>query len=454
MKRNRIFTYILAGVVALFSLQSCLFEQKDEFEDSASVRMAKTLAEAKTILSQQPNGWLMYYFPDNDQYYGGYNYILKFTDEKATVWSELFDGSAESFYKMTTNNGPVLTFDTNNDHFHFFATPSGSGKNLYGDSGKYQAYRGDFEFLILSATPEEVRLKGNRSGCLVVMVPFTGEAPDAYMEAVNNCVEEIFVSDFNGTVGSTPYHIFLDLSNRQASLNAISSSDEEPEVTKVAYMYTDKGIRLYQPVTVGNSTIQELTWVEDSQKLVGTDIDLVGKLPEGWHSYDDYIGTWQLAFEGGNSFLDGIVISEREKGRTFTLSGLSNQFDMVVTYNLGSGKAQLLSQIVGNDGTYNIRAAYWDSKAGYVGYNDAIGFFLTFGENESGVDDASTIYFTDNRVWLTYVVSGFILYRMSGSTRIGASLAPWVFRTDEATGAAITAATGRLKNPTKLTRVN
>lgn len=81
--------------------------------------MAKTLAEAKTILSQQPNGWLMYYFPDNDQYYGGYNYILKFTDEKATVWSELFDGSAESFYKMTTNNGPVLTFDTNNDHFHF-----------------------------------------------------------------------------------------------------------------------------------------------------------------------------------------------------------------------------------------------------------------------------------------------------------------------------------------------
>ena len=68
MKTNRILTFLFAGALALFSLQSCLFEQKDLFEDSASARLSKTLANAKTVLTQQTGGWIMYYYPDNDQY--------------------------------------------------------------------------------------------------------------------------------------------------------------------------------------------------------------------------------------------------------------------------------------------------------------------------------------------------------------------------------------------------
>ena len=79
---------------------------------------------------------------------------------EVTVASELFDEAYTSLYKMTTDNGPVLSFDTNNYAFHYFATPSGSSRNLYGESGLYQAYKGDFEFMILSATADEVVLKG------------------------------------------------------------------------------------------------------------------------------------------------------------------------------------------------------------------------------------------------------------------------------------------------------
>lgn len=459
MKRNRLFTYILAGAVALFSLQSCLFEQKDLFEETASARLTSVLTDAKQVLTQQTGGWLMYYYPDNEQLYGGFNYVLKFNDEEVTVWSEIFDEPGTSLYKMTTNNGPVLSFDTTNLPFHFFATPSGSSKNVYGDSGRYQAYRGDFEFLILSAKPTEVLLKGTRSGCVIKMVPFAGEDPAAYLDAVNQCVEEIFVSEFNGTLAQKPFHLFLDLSNRQASLNLIpSNEEEEPDVVKVAYMYSDKGIRLYEPVTLEGKTVQELIWGAEDQTLVsliGADeVYLEGTLPEGWHAYDDFVGKWTLTFNGGKSFLDGIEIKEKEKGKSFTISGLSKQFDMVATYNLGSGKLQLLSQIVGNDGVNSIRAASWDSKAGYVNYSDTIGFFLTFGENAEGVDDATTIYFSDNRTWLSYTVSGFILYRMNGSTRIGNANAPWLFRTDEATGTAITTNFNRLTSPSVLTRVS
>ena len=267
-------------------------------------------------------------------------------------------------------------------------------------------------------------------------------------------MEDIFVSEFNGTIGSDKLHIFLDLSYRQAEINL---ADDEDDVQKMPYIYTDKGIRMYKPVTVGGNTFQELEWVADSQKLVskaGVAIDLVGTLPEGWHAYNDFLGNWKMAFEGGKSFLDGITITEDVKGESFLISGLSAQFDVKATYNLGSDKVQLLSQIVGNDGTYSIRMASWDSKAGYVNYSDTIGFFLTFGENEEGVDDASTIYFSDNHVWGTYVVSGFILYRMNGSTRIGAANAPWVFRTAEATGEPFTTAVARIKAPTKFIRVN
>lgn len=459
MKRNRLFTCILAGAVALFSLQSCLFEQKDLFEEGASARLASVLTNAKQVLTQQSNGWLMYYYPDNNQYYGGFNYILQFGEEHVTVWSERFSEPGTSLYKMATNNGPVLSFDTTNWPFHFFATPSGGSKNLYGDSGKYQAYRGDFEFLLLSATSSEVLLKGTRSGNIIRMVPFAGGSPESYMKAVNQCVEDIFVSEFNGTLDNSPFHIFLDLTNRQAQLNLIPSNEEEqPDVVKVAYMYTDKGLRLYEPVTLDGKTVQELIWVADEQSLIsplGADkVHLEGTLPEGWHAYDDFIGQWTLTYNAGASFLDGIEIKELEKGKSFSVAGLSHQFEMKATYNLGSGKVQLLSQIVGNDGTYSIRVAAWDSKAGKVTYTDTIGFFLTFGANAEGVDDASTIYFSDNRVWLTYPVNGFIMYRMNGSTRIGASTAPWVFRNDEATGAKVTVDPNRLPTPTVLTRVN
>jgi hypothetical protein len=449
MKTNRILTFLFAGALALFSLQSCLFEQKDLFEDSASARLSKTLANAKTVLTQQTGGWIMYYYPDNDQYYGGYNYIVKFTDEEATVWSEIFDGASTSLYKMTTNNGPVLSFDTSNHNFHYFATPSGSGKNTYGESGRYQAYRGDFEFLILSATPEKVQLKGTRSGCLILMVPFTGGDPAAYMAAVNKNIEDIFVSDFTGTIGSDNLHLFLDLSYRQAEINL---EEDEENVTKVAYIYTDKGIRLYKPVTIGSNTFQELDWDAEAQKLVSSGavaIDLKGKLPDGWHAYNDYLGSWNLTFNAAASVLEGVTFTEDVKGESYIISGLSDQFTVKATYNLGTGKVQLLSQIVGTNGGYSVRMAAWDSKAGKVTYTDTIGFFLTFGANADGVDDGTTIYFSDNRVWGSYVVNGFILYNMNGSTRIGGTSAPWIFAVEKA---GVTTDLNRLKTPTVLTR--
>ena len=454
MKVNRrFFLTVLAGLAASLSFQSCLFEQEDLFEKSASARLAETLDKARQVLMGAQNGWLMYYYPHEDQIYGGFSYIMKFGKEEVTVWGEKFEGAYTSLYKMTTDSGPVLSFDTSNYAFHYFASPSGSdgwGGNTYGESGKYQAYRADFEFVILSATPEEVLLKGKRSGCHIKMVPMVGD-PVEYLDGVNTVHEQIFVSQFDGTIGGEELHVFLDLSNIQATVelggDKYADLPESERIVKVAYQYTPMGIRFYKPVEVGPYTIETLDWDNATRHLTSAALsaDLTGTLPDGWHSYEDFLGEWTLTYSNGSREMTGITITEKEAGKTMLLSGFSEQFDILLTYNLGTGRAQLCSQIVGNDGTYNIRMAGWDSTAGYVTYNDTHGFFMTFGPpGEGAEDDASTIFFTDNRQWLSYTVRSLILYRFSGTTRIGSALTPWFFRTGN----------HQLSTPSKLTRAN
>ena len=168
---NRIITGLLTVAVMSLTFQSCLKDQEDVFDDSAAARLTKTLQEAQKVLVGAEYGWRMYYYPDPDKSYGGYVYTLKFTNDKVTVYSEIFDGAAESLYKMTRDDGPVLSFDTFNQNMHYFATPSGSMRNLYGESGRYQAYKGDFEFVIYKATAQEVILKGKRTRNVIKMYP-------------------------------------------------------------------------------------------------------------------------------------------------------------------------------------------------------------------------------------------------------------------------------------------
>ena len=97
------------------------------------------------------------------------------------AWADIFKESSKSLYKMSYDDGPVLSFDTGNEVLHYFATPSGSSKNLYGESGLYQAHKGDFEFIVMSAKPEEVVLKGKRSGNKILMYPLD-ESPETFIE--------------------------------------------------------------------------------------------------------------------------------------------------------------------------------------------------------------------------------------------------------------------------------
>ena len=146
---KKILSYLLITVVASMSLVSCLYQEEDLFEKSSSVRMAETLVDIQKVLTGSSQGWVMYYYPNGGAGYnagaqgiGGFVMTMTFTDTKVTVWNEVLgSASCTSLYKMASDDGPVIAFDDFNYNLHYFATPSGSTKNLYGETGNYQAYK-------------------------------------------------------------------------------------------------------------------------------------------------------------------------------------------------------------------------------------------------------------------------------------------------------------------------
>lgn len=424
---QRLYRTLLISVCALFALTSCTKDEGNLFDKSAPVRLSEALANAQKVLTSAENGWVMYYYPGGtSRVYGGYIYTMSFTDEEVTVNGEIINGEYTSLYSMTKDDGPVLSFDSNNYAFHFFSTPSGNSKNLYGDSGKYQAYGGDFEFMILSATKDEVVLRGKRYGSHIRLVPLKEEA-ETYLTKASAIRETLFLSTFNGTFEGKNINIFLSLDDRQATVTLPDDKDEEGNAIshKTSFVFTDKGICLYKPIEIGGHKLQDMIFDYESKKMTaeGAQLDVQGELPEGWHAYADFIGNYSLVYNDGEKTMPGIEIKEDVTGTSYIISGLSAKFDVTATYSLSLGRIHIQAQYVAGPkqtGTANsVMMACWDSDAGKVNYTVG-GLYGILNE------DKSQISWVDNKLYTGYKVDGFILYFFGpDGTRIGATTAPW-----------------------------
>lgn len=424
---KRIIAGLFAIAVMSVTFQSCLKDQEDVFEDSAAARLTQTLQAAQKVLVGAEYGWRMYYYPDPDQSYGGYVYTIKFTEDKATVWSELFANPSESLYKMTRDDGPVLSFDTHNSNMQFFATPSAT---------VYQAYKGDFEFVIYKATAAEVVLKGKRTRNVIKMYPLgADEDPAAVVNAVSDNASSLYVSQFVGNIGGVNTLVYLDLDYRWVSFyNVVEGEDGNKAgdlITESPYAYTENGMLLYNEVTVGTEKISSIEWLVDSGSINIGGNAIKGELPAGWHPYEDFIGTYTLNYQWdlkpetvGTKNLSGISVVEDVPGKSYIVKGLSDQFDVKANYSLASGQMSILAQVVGDNGTYDVMMCAWDSNAGYITWNTSIGMNAKFADSET----KDVMYWSDNGVWGSYNVESFRLYFFSGSTRVSGSAAPWVFK--------------------------
>ena len=260
MKANKLFIYLLLALPALF-LQSCQTEEENVFDKSYAERMDDFLQKAQETLVASQYGWALDYYPKGNQSYGGVAYTIKFTRDNAIVRYENNpdDGEVKSLYKMKEDDGPVLSFDTYNTFLHTYATPK---------SGEYRGKEGDFEFVIDSIGADRIKIHGKRSLNTMYLHKLSGEASE-YIEKVTELTNLFVFSDVALNIGGKPYRLVVtDKNNRQLAIY-----DGDKIIAESAYAFTDKGIRLYEPITLNGVKLYDLTLDAETAKFSGTGVE-------------------------------------------------------------------------------------------------------------------------------------------------------------------------------------
>ena len=373
--KNNILKLLLL-LLPLFVFQSCMKDQDDVFDEPSSLRMQKALDNTRKVLRESEKGWLIDYYVGDNQKYGGYAFTVKFDSLTCTASSELSADTATSYYKLTTDDGPVLTFDTYNTVLHALATPS---------ADNYEGFHADYEFIILSADANEVVLKGKKTGSIMKMHPLT-ETSSAYLSRVDSLVGNFVINGASGTVDKTSLDMLVSIDNRQIEY---SSSNDSTISGFTAFTITDKGVRLYEPITVGGKKLQNFTFDANKTTLTCTDasdVTLQGTLPVGYFKYSDYAGDYSFKYSpvsGEKTALTmDVKLTPSGDGTTYKLDGLNPNFSPILKYNKSKGILEMNSQVIGEYQGYKIWLCAWQ-VGGSLTWDPAAGMVLKYNQSAS-----------------------------------------------------------------------
>lgn len=310
MKTKKILLYLLLALPAVL-FQSCVSDQEDIFDKPSSERVSDFIAAVQDTLSNATYGWELDYYPESHQVYGGFVYGLKFDRDQVTASFETNpDVTKSSLYSMKKDMGPVISFDSHNQFLHFFSTPA---------EGLYEGLKGDFEFVVDSLGSDVIKVHGKRSQNTMYLRKLK-EDPKAYVKKVVSMGDSFNLYASVGTIGGLEANVFFDVDNHQL---VISSADAE---YASAYAYTDKGLRLFKPLTIGGVTVSELTY-DDSKltlKAEGVDLSIGVQNPNTITSVIGSIGSDDESLSRtykGLPHLDQFVISSDKDWCTVSVDG-------------------------------------------------------------------------------------------------------------------------------------
>ena len=345
--KTKIFKLLFCCVALLtFTLQSCSNKEEEIFEESPSVRLQALMDKTQATLISSENGWVMDYFPDRDLSYGGFLYILKFNKQSVEAYCELSDDlseSIESLYKLSNDDGAVLSFDSYNEFLHFFATPS---------SGRYEAYDGDFEFKIMKVEDDLITLKGKRSGNTIYLHRLK-EEPVQYLEKCVETSENIFAPKASGTYGGTAIEALVDPDVRYITIYLNGGEYGQ------YFLPTPTGVRFVEPLEINGATISELSYNNIKFIFSGTDsnganIQFTCALPDDYMFFEEFEGDYRMYLSTSSSryYVDVKLVPE---GDHYILEGFHRKFNPVLTFVKAKGCLEMTNQDVGTYGGNTVR---------------------------------------------------------------------------------------------------
>ena len=355
MKTMKKITIILSLFILPLMPVSCLKNQADIFEESAADRMQSYLANVKQILEAPEYGWKMYVFPIySGDPKAGFVYTAQFKDGKVTFRSERDgDKSATSYYALTGDTGPVISFDTYNEIFHYWSTPGGS-------SSLYQGRGGDAELIIETLEDGYIKVVGKRKRGIIEMYPLEKDAATflnecrAYRQegdvffGVNFGTEKLLAEFYdNGSTsysGSYPYRV---IEFEREDKDGVIVYDDH------AFVYLPDRIRFYKDVTYGGVTAREFKVDLEKKEIKPVeDLSISFVKPFSFVSLSDLVGqytmTYDKTWEGDEEFSTiPFSLEMNETGDGLVLAGMNENWKLQLGYDEWSGVVTIPMQDLG-----------------------------------------------------------------------------------------------------------
>lgn len=412
MRKFRIY-----GLLACLCLmmQSCLFSEKDIFDESSAERAIGSVNECQEILKSAPNGWLLEYYTGEDAEYGGFNILAKFDGKNVSMAAEVATANyavgeiSTTLYKVDSYQGTELSFDSYSELIHQFCEP-----NSFTDPG----YAGDYEFVIRSASKDKIVLTGKKHGVMLVMTPLPEDLNwQDYLTKVATLADDAGFSTYKLKVKGK--EIASMGQNEHAFI--ITDKDATGTVTmhRFPFIYTSEGVKLFEPMTVGGVTMHAFKWDSEAMVYTCTDPGVDAKIeffcPEGYYQYlGNYIMT-----NGAQKI--PVSLQQKRLGKSYVMtllySGGAIKLDLVFDYNLETGCIDVMAQKVG---IYEGFDVYFYPGAGNnfypaMGYGflgkvisaptDPLKISFTFNKNEPAINSIFFLYEDGGWYLLTSIVN-------------------------------------------------
>lgn len=253
-------SYLFALLVSFIAFNACTSDVDNYFPESAPERATKTVAEVKKILQEAPNGWRMEYY--GDMTYGGYNVLCQFKGDSVQIASEkagknheagldasgnLITETSLAHYSVNQSMGVVISFDTFNKLFHYFADPKNED---YGEAGT--GFGGDFEFRVLKYSPDSIQLQGLKHGDRIMLYPMKADMDWAsYLKEVENVKNFMASSSYTLLADNDTLAEVTQYGDYHGLIFQYPDSTGEMKAYAYPYIITPEGYKFYREIEIG-----------------------------------------------------------------------------------------------------------------------------------------------------------------------------------------------------------
>jgi len=216
---------------SLLALTIVACKKSNEPDQRPDERLSAGLAAYQTQLTGAQNGWIGYLFPEGG---GGYTFKFKFDNKNRVItYADLNATTSttakESSYRLKAVQLPTLYFDTYT-YLHTIADPD---PNISGGTAGL-GNSSDFEFSIVSSSPDTIKMKGNLHGSTMMLIRAKADQGDDY-------ISKAFANNTNvGKIANFPYY-YNKLTIAGKEYNITINTDQHT----VSFYYNSNGFKRF-----------------------------------------------------------------------------------------------------------------------------------------------------------------------------------------------------------------